>query len=161
MSIPASASVTMPSTETDFVAATIVTSVPTSSRTRARRAAICSADNAENSLRAARPARAPLREEEIGPAASAQVDAFDVGRAGVAGRLLRSRPEVELAVADDPVAEAAAEEARDLLPHLVATGTDRRADHRCEALPDHFCTRVDDAADQSAPTRVHDGEGRC
>src|SRR3954468_10996417 len=158
MSIPASASVAMPSTETYFVAATIVTSVPTSSRIRARRAAISSADNAENSLLASRPARAPLREEQIGPAASAQVDAFDVGRAGVAGRLLRSRPQVELAVADDPVAEAAAEGPRDLLPHLVATGTDRRADHRCEVLTHHLGTRLDDAVDQSAPTRVHDGE---
>src|SRR5690349_20667483 len=110
-SIPASAKVAMSSTDTYFVAATIVTSGPISSRTRARRAAICSADNAKDALSSSRPAGATLGEEEIRAAACAEIDPFDSLRARVEGRLLRGGPEVELAVAHDALAEALAERA--------------------------------------------------
>src|SRR6188768_1942629 len=109
MSIPASASVAMSSTDTYFVAATIVTFEPTSSRTRARRAAICSADNAKDALRSSWPAGPALGEEEIRAAACAEVDPLDRLRARVEGCLLGGGPQIELAAVDDAVAEALAE----------------------------------------------------
>src|SRR5215203_4544180 len=159
-SIPASASAVMSSTATYLVAATIVTSGPTWSRTRARRAAICSADNAEDPVCPSRPAGAPLGEEEIRAATRAEIHALDIGRTRIPRGLLRGSPEVELAFAEDSVSEAVPEPVRDLLAHLVAAGPDRRADHRGEAGADHFSSRFDDAVDQSAPARMDDREGR-
>src|SRR3954454_393532 len=99
----------MSSTDTYFVAATIVTSGPTSSRTRSRRAAICSADKAKDALCPPRPTGAPLREEEVVATAGAEVDALDLARPRPSSRLLGRRPEIELAVLDDGVAESGPE----------------------------------------------------
>src|SRR5262245_18727610 len=133
MSIPASASAGMSSTETYFVAATIVTSGPTSSRTRASRSAIGSADKAKDALGAARATGAAPAEEQVGVAARADVDAVDGRGARVARRALGRGPEVEDAAADDVGAEARAVGARHLVPHRVAARADRGADHGCEA----------------------------
>ena len=119
-----------------------------------------SADNAKDALCPARPARAPLRKEEIRAAAGAEIDPFDLGRARITRGLLHGGPEVELAFADDAVPEAVSEPARDLLPHLEAARPDRGPTAAANPGPIDFSSRVHDAVDQSAPARVDDGERR-
>src|SRR5262245_23262314 len=158
MSIPASASAGMSSTETYFVAATIVTSGPTSSRTRASRSAIGSADKAKDALCAARPARAALTEEQIGVAARAEIEPVDARGACVARRSLGRGPEVEDAAADDVVPEARLVRACHLVPHLVAARADRGTYDRGEARPEDLRRRLDDPVEQAAPAGVEDCE---
>ena len=100
----------------------IVTSGPTSSRTRASRAAICSADEAKDALCPARPAGAALAEEEVGPASRTEVEPIDGARSGIERSLLGCGPEVELAPGDDSISETRPVRARDLLPPRSSTG---------------------------------------
>src|SRR5580765_2171862 len=155
-SIPASARVAMSSTETYFVAATIVTSGPTSSRTRASRAAICSADEAKDALGAARPAGAAFAEEEVCPAARAEVESIDGARSRVEGGPLGCGPQVELAAGDDPISEARPVGARDLIPHLVAARADRRPDDGGKTGPEDLCRGFHDPVEQAPPAGVDD-----
>ena len=52
------------------------------------------------------------------------------------------------------------EPARDLLPHLVAAGADRRADDGFQARSQRAPGDLDDAVDQAAPAGVDDGQRR-
>ena len=80
---------------TYFVAATIVTSSPTRACTSANRSRMTSGDCTDESLHAALAAAAPVREEELGVAARAQVDALDRRDSGAAQRALGRRPQIE------------------------------------------------------------------
>src|SRR5215207_10082323 len=99
--MPASASASMSSKATYFVAATIVTSGPTSPRIRSRFARTASGDTGDHTLDAARLARAAMREEAVGVAVGAEVDAVDVFDAGHPKRLLGRGPQVELASVEE------------------------------------------------------------
>ena len=77
-------------------------------------------------------------------------------------RTLRRRPEIELPVADDVVAEGLAERRGDLLAHLVAARADARADRGGErARAERAHAGRDDAGEQPAPARVKDLDRRA
>src|SRR3954451_10493487 len=155
--MPASASAAISSGLTYFVAATIVTSGPTSARTASYRARISAGDSTDHPLRAARPAAPPMREEEVGVAARAEVDALDLLDARTAQCALGRTPQVEDAAARQIGVEAC----RHLWTDLVAARPDRRPDDRSGARPTKLThARVDDAFRKPAPARVEDGEPR-
>ena len=97
-----------------LVAATIVTPGPTSSRMRARFLRTTSGDEADHPLTARAAVVAPVREEQVGMARGAEVDALDVAQPLLAQRQLRRRPEIELAAAQDGGAEALGKRPRDV-----------------------------------------------
>src|SRR4051812_7773973 len=94
----------MSSNATYFVAATMVTSGPTSARIRSRFARTASGDTRDHTLDATRVARAAVREEAVGVAVRAEVHAMDVVGAGRPERAFGRGPEIEVA----PVAETGA-----------------------------------------------------
>src|SRR5688572_14005884 len=111
-----------------FVAATIVTSGPISARIRSRFARTASGDTGDHPLDAARLARSPVREEELGIAEGAEVAAHRHLDALGLERALGRRPKVELPTVDDVVSERGRERLRDLGADVVAARADRRAD---------------------------------
>src|SRR5690348_3363573 len=116
----------MSASETYFVAATTVTPSPTCACTSARRSRMRSGDGTHDSLRSALAPAAPVREEELGMAARAEIRALDLADAGAPQRPLRRRPEVEVA----PHGQILVEEGRHLHTDLVAARADRRPDDR-------------------------------
>jgi hypothetical protein len=130
-----------------FVATTIVTDGPTSDRMRSYRSRSSSGDTREDSLDAAGLAVAAVGEEELRMARRAEVDAFDLRDACVEQSAFGRAPQIEPAVADDLAPEARAERAGDVVAHLVATGTDPRADRSCElAVAEGGDGALDDAS---------------
>src|SRR5439155_21876536 len=112
-------------------------------------------DSTDDSLRAARLARAALREEEVGVAARAEVDAVDVLDARAPQRALRRRPQVE----DPPAREPRVEERRHLRTDLVAARADRRPDdRRLRAVAERGNGGIDHPVREPTPARVHNGE---
>src|SRR5712691_1655828 len=126
--MPASARTRISATETYFVAATIVTSEPTSARIRSYRSRTASGDIRNHSLTTGDAVVATVREEELRVAGGAEIGALDVGYAGFAERLFRGVPQVEVAPVNDVAAEARAIRAADLVADLVAAGSDTGAD---------------------------------
>src|SRR6188508_3416388 len=118
----------MSSKETYFVAATIVTSVPTSPRTRSYAARSASGDTGDHALHTARLARPAVRKEESRVAGGAEVDALDLGHAFGPKGQLGGAPEVEVPAAEHARAVQGGERLRHLGPDLVAAWADRRAD---------------------------------
>src|SRR5581483_5196813 len=112
ISTPASANAPSSSTETYFVATTTVTALPTSSRSRAYRSRSVSDDVANDTLSAGPPVVAAMRDAAVGIARGADVTAVDVLDACGPQCALGRRPEVELSLADDVVAERLAERGR-------------------------------------------------
>src|SRR5262245_36570987 len=99
----------------------------------------------QDSLHPAGLAVAPVREEEVGTAGGAEVQALDVGDSRQLQRLVGRAPEIEAPVLDDRLAEARAERPGDVLADLVAARTDRRADRRGEpAFAERLHRRLDD-----------------
>src|SRR5262249_52025988 len=149
---PASASSESSSIDTYFVATTTVTLSPTSSRTRSYRSRSASADVGNDSLTAGASVVAAVREEAVDVARSADVETAHALAACCSQRALGGCPEIELPVAHDVLAERLLERARDLVPHLVATRTDARADRRGEPVrPDRADTGGDDPREEAAP----------
>src|SRR3954447_4255491 len=107
-STPASASAPRSSGATYFVAATIVTSGPSSPRMRSKFARTVSGDKANDSLPAGDPFVAAVREEPLGRARSAEIDPVDASTAGRTQGPLGGAPEVELAVAHEAEPKRAA-----------------------------------------------------
>src|SRR6476661_2137610 len=128
--MPASARATMSSSDTYFVAATTVTSGPTSALICSYRARICSGDVGDHPLAACASRVAPVREEQVRVAGRAEIGAVDVGDAGSVQRALGGRPQVEPAPADDVGAVPLAERPGDLVTDLVAAWADPGADRR-------------------------------
>src|SRR5262245_46379210 len=118
---PASTSAAMSRSPTYFVAATTVTSGPTASWTRASRSRMSSGDGTDDSLHAAREPVPPVREEEVGVVARAEVDPVDARDARFPERSLGRAPQVELPTDRQVVVE----EPGHLGPDLVAAGPDR------------------------------------
>src|SRR3954449_11020382 len=96
-STPASASAARSSSATYFVAATTVTSGPTSSRMRSYRSRISAGDVGDHSLSAGAAGVAPVREERLGLTGGAAVEAVDALDSRAVERALGARPEVEVA----------------------------------------------------------------
>src|SRR5262245_35744173 len=113
--MPAAARIAMPSSETYFVAATMVTRSPTSSTVRAYRSRTASGDVRDHSLAAGAASVAPVGEEAVAVARRAGADARNFRAAGGAKRALDARPEVELPVCHDVRAERLAKRRRHLL----------------------------------------------
>src|SRR5436853_6952337 len=158
---PASASAASSSIATYFVATTMVTSSPTSSRARSYRSRSASTDVGNHSLPAGSSLISPVREESVGIARRADVEAVDAHDAGGPERALGRSPQIEPPVARDVVAERLAKRNRHLLPHLVAAGADARADRRGErASADCAHAGCDDAGEEAAPACVQDLERR-
>src|SRR3954470_21372886 len=131
----------MSSTDTYLVAATTVTPGPTSARIRSSRSRIASGDETDDTLRSADRALAAVREEPVGVAARAEVDAVDGGDARAAQRALGRGPQVEHAAAR----QVGVEPLRDLGSDLVAARADRRPDGGREpAAAERGDGRVDD-----------------
>src|SRR3954451_15468236 len=100
----------------------------------------------DDALAPGAPVVAPVREEAVRVAGRAEVGAVDALDACCAQGALGRRPEVELAVLDDVVAERLPERGRHLVADLVATGADARADRGREApRPQRPRARPDDA----------------
>src|SRR5215204_3610151 len=150
--IPASARTAMSSGETYFVAATMVTSGPVSARMRSYRSRTSSASNkAEDAVGSARPARAPLREEEVRVAERAQVEPVDALAPGGTERALGGAPQVQLALVHQARAEAGLERLRHLAADLVAARPDSRADGgRERPFSERSATRLDDPLEQAS-----------
>src|SRR4051794_22732532 len=111
-----------------------------------------SGDCTDQSLYAALPAAAPVREEKFGVAAGAQVDTFDRSDAGTAQLSFRCGPEIEVAVDGQVGVEAR----RDLVADLVAARPDRGADD-CRGLTSHSGdTGSHDPAAQTAPAGMNE-----
>src|SRR5262249_36211196 len=145
---PASASAAMSGSETYLVAATIVTSGPTSAWMRRKRSPISSGDRTDDALDAAGEAVAAMREVEVGVIARADVDAVDAVDSRPAQRPLGGRPQIEPAVGRQVVVE----EIRDLDADLVAAGADRGADDGgLGPVSERGHARRDDALGQPAP----------
>src|SRR5262249_10695236 len=139
--------------------ATTVTSGPTSSRMRSYRSWISAGDVGDHPL-ASGPSGVPaVREERFGLASGAAVEAVDALDSGGAECALGAGPEVGAAFRRDIVTEALAEGRRDLLPHLVATGSDSRSDcGRQGSAPERLGACGDDSGEQPSPAGVEDGE---
>src|SRR5438094_5065015 len=150
----------MSSRETCLVAATIVTSGPTSSWTRAYRARTSSTDKANDALGATGLSGSPLGEEQILVARGAEIHPLDARHSRLEHRLLGRAPEVEFSVGDDARPEAFAKRTGDVLPHLVAAGADCRPDDRGLATADRPGGRFDNAVQQPAPARMQHRERR-
>jgi len=135
----------MSSSETYFVAATIVTQLPTSARTRSY---------------AARLAGPAVREEELRVARRAEIDALDVLDARRAQRPLRRRPEIEVPPVQHVFPERSREGLRHLGADLVAAGADRGPDRRVRAAAQGSHALRDDTCQEATPTRVQDGHAR-
>src|SRR5207237_3184384 len=158
-SIPAPASTGSSSASTYFVAATIVTSGPSSPRIRSRFAPTVLADKPENALDATRLSCPSLGEEEVRVAGGAEVEAVDPGDAGRAQRPLGGAPEVELAVAQEPKAEGATKRLGHVFTHLVAARADSGADDRGnQTAPEGGDSLRRKALEQAAPTCMQDRE---
>src|SRR5437016_10282873 len=128
---------------------------------RSYRSRISAGDVGDHPLPAGVATVAPVREERLGLAGGAAVEAVDAFDPRGAQRALGARPEVEAAVAEDVVAEALAEGPRHLLPHLVAARADPRADRgRQPPAGERLGTRGDDAGEEPFPPGVEDGDGR-
>src|SRR5260370_4957217 len=98
-----------------------------------------------------------MREETSPAARRAQVEAVDLFDTGRAQCALRRRPEVELAVADDVVAEGLAERRRDLVADLVAARPDARSDRGAQVPPtERPDAHADEPCEEAAPARVQD-----
>src|SRR5215831_17986329 len=155
---PASSSTAMSCNGTYLVAATTVTRGPASSRTRSTRARTSSGDIADDSLHAARPAVAPVREEEVGAADRAQVDAVDPHHSRRAEQALRGAPEVEPTAAR----QVGIETLGNLLAHLVAARACRRADDGVQlgtgTDPHRGGSGSDQPGSEAAPACVQHGE---
>src|SRR6478752_1357606 len=149
---PASISAAMSCSATYFVAATIVTCSPTRACTSATRSRMTSGDCTDHSLDAALAAVSPMREEELGVAARAQVDTFDGCDSRVAQRALGRRPQIEVTVHGEVRVEAR----RDFLADLVTARPDRRADDCGRLAADGCNAGGDDAAAQPTPSGVHE-----
>src|SRR5581483_564027 len=145
----------MSSSETYFVAATIVTCGPTSSARRSYRSRTASGDVRDHSLPARASLVAPVREEAVRMTRRARVDAVDVLAARRAQRPVDAGPQIEPPVDGDVCAERLARGRGNLLPHLVAARADRGTDHRGE-LPrsERAHALRDDAGEQPAPADV-------
>src|SRR6476646_7183773 len=113
--MPASARAAMSSSDTYFVAATTVTSGPTSALICLNRVRICSEDVGNHPLTACASRVAPVREEQVRVAGRAEIGALDVGDARGVQRALGGGPQVEPAVAEDVGAVPVAERPRDLV----------------------------------------------
>src|SRR5262249_17877639 len=156
-SMPASASTDMSAEDTYFVAATMVTAEPTSSRMRERRARTSSGDSTDHPLGAVPRPAVTAREDLVGMAPRAEVEPLDGADAGAQQGPLRGCPEVELAFPGEVVSEALG----DLGADLVAAGTDRGTDDRSGlAAAERGGARLDHPGCQAAPARVDDGERR-
>src|SRR3954471_2781661 len=160
ISIPASARAPSSSTETYFVAATIVTESPTSSRIRSYRERISSGEVGKDSLDASRLGVAAMREEELGVARRAEVEALNLVDAGLPqGALCRLR-QVEVPSVHDPGAEALLVGLRDLLPHLVAARADRGTDRRGHLAAERGDSRLGDPREDADSPGVENGDRR-
>src|SRR3954471_14472602 len=159
-SIPASARAPSSSTETYFVAATIVAESQTSSRIRSYRERISSGEVGKDSLDASRLAVAAMREEELGVARRAEVEALDLVDAGFPQCALCRLRQVEVPSVHDPGAEALPVRLRDLLPHLVAARADRGTDRRGDLAAERGDSRLRDAGEDAHSARVEDGDRR-
>ena len=158
-SIPASARTAISPTETYFVAATIVTSGPTSSLTRASRSRTCSAEKANDALCAARPSRAALGEEEVWAAGRAEVDSLDIGGSGALAaipRRSRGRAFRRARRGAEPLAERAGH----VLSNLVTTGADRRSNDCRQPAAQLLCCGRDDSVQEAAPAGVKHRKSR-
>ena len=113
-----------------------------------------SGDCTVSSLHAALAAAAPVREEDIGVAARAQVDAFDRRDSGAAQGALGGGPQIEMTFDRQVRVEAR----RDLVADFVAARPDRRTDHCRGLASDRGDARGDDAAAQPTPAGMHERE---
>src|SRR6266536_4280556 len=94
-SMPASASACISSTVTYFVATTTVTDGPASALMRSYRSRSSSGDTREDSLDAARLPVAPVGEEELGMARSAEIESLHLRDTGRTQCLLGCPPQIE------------------------------------------------------------------
>src|SRR5438270_1506102 len=153
--MPASTSLAMSGRSTYFVAATIVTSGPTTERTCSKRSRIASGDSTDHSLDTAGVPVAPMREEELRMVVRAEVDALDVLDASRTQGAFRRAPQVEVPIDGQVVVE----ETGHLRPDLVAARADRGPDHgRLRALAEAGHAVRDHAFAQPAPARVQNGD---
>src|SRR5947207_2649332 len=149
----------MSSTETYFVAATIVTAGPTSAWMRSKFARTCSGDIGDRALAPGDAAVAAVGEERLGMAGGAlaePVDARDPGRAE--GSLDRAG-QVEPPVADESRSEGGADGLGDVVLHLVAAGADPRPDRgRARAAAERLHRGRQDPGEQATPAHVDERE---
>src|SRR4051812_40339287 len=152
----------MSSSETYFVATTIVTSAPTSLCTRSYRSRTASADVGNDSLASGASMVAPVREEAFAVARGAKVEPVDMFDARRAERALGRRPKVEFAaLVHDVVPERLAERSGHLVAHLIAAGADARPDHGDElARADCSHAGSHDARKEAAPAGMEDLDRR-
>src|SRR6266545_326572 len=160
-STPTAARTCISSIETYFVAATMVTDGPTSALIRSYRSRTSSGDTREHSLYAARLPVAAMGEEQFRVARRAEVEALDARDARIPQRQFRRTPQIESAVTQDLAPETRAERVGDVVSHVVATRTDRRAHRGCERSTERRSRALDDSRQQPAPTDVEHGDRRC
>src|SRR5712691_5527042 len=156
--MPAYARTRMSATETYFVAATIVTSEPTSARTRSYRSRTASGDIRDHSLTTRDAVVATVREEELRLARGAEVDALDLRSSGFAQHALAGAPQIEVAPVDDVAGEARAIRGADLVADLVAARPDTRADRGRHGTVERRDAGGDDPLEQTDPADVENGE---
>src|SRR5690349_592831 len=158
---PPSRSASRSAASTYFVAARISTSGPTASRTRARLRATTAGSSTEHphhALAAGDPTVAPVREEALAPADRALARDLHIGHAGALERPPRCQPQVGPAVADDVLAEAVAQDAGDILPHLVAARPRSGPDRCGRTAADDLHATLDDAGHEPPPAGVQHGQ---
>src|SRR6266508_5241662 len=147
----------MSSTETYFVAATTVTSGPTSALIRSYRSRTSSGDKADHPLPAREALVPAVGEEELRPARRAEIHPLDP-RACRPQRALRRRPQVDVAATDDVAAEAAHERLRHLRTDLVAAWSDSRTDDGDDVAADRCNRRLEDPVEEASPAGVGNRE---
>src|SRR5664280_1579128 len=94
-------------------------------------------------------------------AGRAKLDALGAAATGGGQRSLGREPEVDPAPAGHLATEAPAEARRHLLRNLETAWSDRRPEYGLRpARPEGPRDRLDHAPEQSAPARMHQGQGR-
>src|SRR5919198_4036442 len=160
-STPASARTAMSDTDTYFVAATMVTFGPTSSRIRAYCSRTSSGDITDHSLSPRHAAVTPVREEVVAVARRAQVDPLDCRDARFAQGSFGRRRNVEVSPANHVGAEPRAICLADVLADLVAARSDPWPDHRLGHARAKRChAGAGDPFQQPEPAGVEEHESR-
>src|SRR3954447_15559688 len=159
-STPASTSTAMSASETYFVAATIVTRSPTSSRMRSYAARTASGDVADHPLSPGDAGVTAVR-EVLAVAGGAHVCTLDRRHARVVQDPLGDGPEVEVASAHGLGAEAVAVGRRDVVAHFVTARPDPRSDGggKC-TVAECGDPPLDDPCEEPEPARVQERERR-
>ncbi len=139
----------------------MVTFGPTSERSASyARRSVSLLDKADDSLPTGSSLVAPVREEQLRVAARTEIETAYRRAPCPKQRPLRRRPEIEMALHENLVPERRPVRSGDVVPDLIATGTDSGPDHRFQlALGSKSSdSGLDDAGQKAAPTDVQEPE---